>query len=80
MGTDEIPTKMWQATKERKNSQGSNWALLTNLKNDTVVNRLEKVNVHPITKSGELAECANYSTMSLIPHASKIMLGIIHTD
>ena len=32
----------------------------------------------PIYKKGEKMDCKNYRTIALIPHASKIVLGIIH--
>ena len=33
----------------------------------------------PIPKKGNAKECSNYSTVSLISHASKVMLKILHT-
>ena len=33
----------------------------------------------PIPKKGNDKECSNYSTFSLISHASKVMLKILHT-
>ena len=34
--------------------------------------------VIPISKKGNAKECSNYHTISLISHASKIMLKIFH--
>ena len=32
----------------------------------------------PIPKKGNAKECSNYRTIALIPHASKVMLKILH--
>ena len=45
-----------------------------NLENSIVATGLEKVSFH---SSGK--ECSNYCTISLISHASKVMLKILHT-
>ena len=37
----------------------------------------EKVRFHSISKKGNAKECSNYCTVSLISHASKIMLKIL---
>jgi hypothetical protein len=38
---------------------------------------VEKIIFLPLTKKGDLRLCSIYSTISLIPHASKILLKII---
>ena len=43
------------------------------LENSAVATRLEKVSFHSNPK-GNAKECANYSTIALISHASKVML------
>ena len=39
--------------------------------------RLEKGNFYTIAKRGDLQLCSNYRTISLISHASKILLNVI---
>ena len=48
-----------------------------NLGNSEVATALEKVNFIPIPKKGNAKECSNYCTISLISHASKVMLKIV---
>ena len=48
-----------------------------NLKNSAVPTGLEKVSFIPIPKKGNAKECANYHTITLISHASKVMLKIL---
>ena len=38
---------------------------------------LEKIHFIPLPKKGDINDCANYCTIALIPHASKILLKII---
>ena len=47
-----------------------------NLKNSAVAAGLEKVFI-PIPKKGNAKECSNYCTITLISHASKVMLKIL---
>jgi len=51
--------------------------MLANLENSAVATGLEKVSFHLIPKKGNAKECSNYRTISLISHASKIMLTIL---
>ena len=44
------------------------------LENTAVAIGLEKVTFIPILKNGNTKECSNYCTISLISHASKVML------
>ena len=47
------------------------------LENSTMATRLEKVSFHLIPKKGNIKECSNYPTVTLISHASKVMLNIL---
>ena len=48
-----------------------------NLENSAVATRLEKVSFILIPKKGNIKECSNYHTITLISHASKVMLKIL---
>ena len=48
-----------------------------NLKNSEVATELGKVSFIPIPKKINAKECSNYCTISLISHASKVMLKIL---
>ena len=48
-----------------------------NLENSAVATGLETVSFIPIPKKGNAKECSNYRTISLISHASKVMLKIL---
>ena len=48
-----------------------------NLENSTVATGLERSVFIPIPKKGNAKECANYYTIALISHASKVMLKIL---
>ena len=48
-----------------------------NLENSAVATRLERSVFIPILKKGNAKECSNYRTISLISHASKVMLKIL---
>ena len=47
-----------------------------NLKNSAVTTGLEKALFIQIPKEGNAKECSNYCTITLISHASKVMLTI----
>ena len=47
-----------------------------NLEDHTVAIELQKVNPHPNSHSSK--ECVNHQTITLISHASKVMLKILH--
>ena len=51
--------------------------MLANLENSAVATRLEKVNFHSNPKERQCQRMSNYRTISLISHASKIMLIIL---
>ena len=46
-------------------------------KNSAVATGLEKVSFHSNPKKGNAKECSNYHTITLISHASKVMLKIL---
>ena len=48
-----------------------------NLENSVVATGLEKVNFHSNPKESNAKECANYHTITLISHASNVMLKIL---
>ena len=48
-----------------------------NLENSAVATGLEKLSFIPIPKKGNAKECSNYHTITLISHASKVMLKIL---
>ena len=48
-----------------------------NLENSALATGLEKSVFIPIPKKGNAKECANYHTVALISHASKVMLKIL---
>ena len=49
----------------------------TNLEDSAVATRLERSVFIPIPKKGNAKECSNYHTVTLISHASKVMLKIL---
>ena len=48
-----------------------------NLENSTVATGLEKVSFHSFPKKVNAKECSNYHAITLISHASKVMLKIL---
>ena len=48
-----------------------------NLENSAVATGLERSVFIPIPKKGNAKECSNYCTITLISHASKVMLRIL---
>ena len=48
-----------------------------NLENSAVATGLEKVSFHSSPKEKQCQKCLNYSTISLISHASKVVLKIL---
>ena len=48
-----------------------------NLENSAVATGLEKAVFIPIPKKGNVKECLKYLTVTLISHASKVMLKIL---
>ena len=49
-----------------------------NLENSAVATGLEKVSFHSSPKERHAKECSNYHTLTLISHASKVILKILH--
>ena len=52
-------------------------SLFVNMEERRVAEGLVQGSLYSITKKGQLKDCANYRTISLISHASKILLRII---
>ena len=50
---------------------------VSKLENAAVATGVEKVSFHSNPKEGNAKECANYYTIALISHASKVMLKIL---
>ena len=48
-----------------------------NLENSAVATGLERSVFIPIPRKGNAKECSNYHTITLISHASKVMLKIL---
>ena len=48
-----------------------------NLENSAVASGLEKISFHSNPKERHAKECANYHTIALISHASKVILKIL---
>ena len=48
-----------------------------NLENSAVATGLEKVSFHSNPKESNAKECSNYRTITLISHASKVLLKIL---
>ena len=48
-----------------------------NLENSAVATGLEKVSFHSNPKERQCQECSNYCTITLISHASKVMLKVL---
>jgi hypothetical protein len=77
-GIDEIPGELWQASGE----EGVNlmWRLCCMIWEQTEwPEDWCKAVFLPLPKKGNLKECSKHRTISLICHASKIMLSIIHS-
>jgi hypothetical protein len=75
-GIDEIPAEMWKASGE----EGIDimWRLCKVIWRDEEWPRdWSRAVFIPLPKKGNLKECCNYRTISLITHASKVMLKII---
>ena len=75
-GIDDIPAEMWKASGE----EGVDllWRLCTKIwKREEWPEDWCRAVFVPLPKKGNLKECSNYRTISLISHASKIMLRII---
>src|ERR1700761_6144633 len=47
------------------------------MENRKMAGGLGALDVHPIPKKGDLAKCTNYRTISLVSHASKVLLKVI---
>jgi hypothetical protein len=75
-GSDDIPAELWKASGE----EGVDllWRLCTKIwKTGEWPDDWCRAVFVPLPKKGNLKDCSNYRTISLISHASKIMLRII---
>ena len=73
-GGDGIPVELFQILKDDAvKSVALNMS--ANLENSVVAAGLEEISF-PIPKKGNTKECSNYRTITVISHASKIMLKI----
>ena len=77
-GGDGIPIELFQILKDdAMKSVALNMS--ANLENSAVARGLESPVFLPVPKKGNDKECLNYHTISLISHASKVMLKILQT-
>ena len=75
-GGDGIPVELFQilkddAVKVLHSIYQQTW------ENSAIAIGLKKVNFHRILKKDNAKECSNYHTITLISHASKVMLKIL---
>ena len=74
-GGDGISVELFQILKDDADSTALN--MPANLENSAVATGLEKVSFHSNPQKSNAKECSDYCTISLISHASKVMLKIL---
>ena len=74
-GVNNIPAELVQAGGEAKITAVT--TIWNNLANRRMANPMDPVLVITLPKKGNLQQCQNYRTISLISHPSKVMLKII---
>ena len=72
---DGIPVELFQILKDASESAALN--MPANLENSAVATVLEKVSFIPIPKKSNAKERSNDRTITLVSHASKVMLKIL---
>ena len=75
-GGDGIPVELFQILKDDA-VESAALNMPANLENSAVATGLEKVSFIPNRKKGNVKECSNYRTITLISHTSKVMLKIL---
>ena len=77
-GSDEIPLELFQILKDDAvKVYCIALSIPANLENSAGATGLERSVFIPIPKKGNAKECSNYRTITLISHASKVMLKIL---
>ena len=74
-GGDGIPVELFQILKD--DAEKVPHSIRQQIENSALATGLEKVSFHSNPKKGNAKECSNYSTITLISHASKVMLKIL---
>ena len=72
---DRIPVELFQIKRWCCESAALN--MPANLENSAVATGLERVSFHSTPQKSNAKECSNYRTITLISHASKVMLKIL---
>ena len=75
-GSDGIPAELFKILKD-DSVKSAALNMPVNLENSALATGLENVSFHSNPKEGNAKECSNYCTISLISHASKVMLKIL---
>ena len=75
IGGDGIPGELFQTLKD--DAMKVLHSIYQQIWNSAVATGLEKVSFHSNPKERQCQECSNYCTISLISHASKVMLKIL---
>ena len=73
-GGDGIPTELFQILRD-----AAAFKIQANLESSAVATGLEKVSFHSNPREGHAKEYSNYHTITLISHASKIILRSLQT-
>ena len=75
-GVDNIPAELVQAGGENVNHHSAN-NMQQDLADRRMANLVDPVLITTLPKKGNLQQCQNYGTISLISHRSKVMLKIM---
>ena len=74
-GGDGIPVELFQILKD--DAVKVLHSICQQIWKTALATGLEKISFHSIPKKGSAKECSNYGTITLISHASKVMLKIL---